>query len=197
MQSFSTFVSLNERFVNLLPQHEEEKHKHKHEVFNMLQHAYKDQGGIHGSGFKDPDDMVKNIPFWKIHKKEGKITSVSMYKDSQGRKRVAVATNGTEEGKKSLTTMMGDDYKRNRAHGEISGKSLSFMKKHVDVLKHAKTFDQAKEYHAKKGDEVRKPSEDDPEVKRHPELKDHFYQRKIGDEWHTKVLVGHTNKPIK
>lgn len=196
MKSFSDYVRLDEKFVNLLPQHEEEKHKHKHEIFNMLQSAYKDQGGIHGTGFKDPDDMVKNIPFWKIHKKEGKITSVSMYKDSQGRKRVAVASNGSEEGKKSLSTMMTDDLNRGRSHGEVSGKSLSFMKKHINVLDHARTFEQAKKYHAAKGDEVRKPLEDDAEVKRHPELKDHFYQRKIGNEWHTKVLLGHADKPI-
>lgn len=196
MISFNEYIRLDERFVNLLPRHEEEKHKHKHEIFNMLQKSYADQGGIHGSGFKDPDDMVKHIPFWKIHKKDGKITSVSMYKDSQGRKRVAVASNGSEEGKKALGNMMSDDLKRSRSHGEVSGKSLSFMKKHINVSDHAHTYEEAKKYHSVKGDEVRKPPEDDAEVKRHPELKDHFYQRKIGDQWHTKVLLGRGDNPI-
>lgn len=197
MISFTEYTRLDERFVNLLDKDEAEKHKHKHEVFHMLQKAYADQGGIHGSGFKSPDDMVKNIPFWKMHKKDGKVTSVSLYKDSQGRKRVAVASDGTEEGKKALGSAMQADFKQNRAHGEVSGKSLSFLKKQVHILDHARTYEEAQKYHAVKGDEIKRPEADDPEVKRHPELKDHFYQRKIGDEWHTKVLLGHNNKPIK
>ena len=48
----------------------------------MIQKAYADQGGMHGSGFKSPEDMVKNIPMWKLSKKDGKVTSVAMYKDS-------------------------------------------------------------------------------------------------------------------
>lgn len=196
-KDFQEYLQLDERFVNLLPKDEAAKHEHKHEVFKMLQKSYEDQGGIHGSGFHSPDDMVKNIPFWKMHKKDGKITSVSMYKDSQGRKRVAVASNGTEEGKKALAKSMADDFKQNRSHGEVSGKSLSFLKKQINIKDHAHSFESAKAYHSAKGDEIKKPDDKDPEVVRHPELKDHFYQRKIGDSWHTKVLLGFNNKPIK
>ena len=189
---------LDEGFKNLMPHHEEEKHKHKHEVFHMLQKAYKDQGGIHGTGFKSPDDMVKHIPMWKLGHKNGKIHSVSMYKDSgSGRKRVAMATDGSEEGKKSASEVMHHDLKQKRAHMEVSGKSLSFMKKHTDIKQHLHSFDSAKAYHEKNGDKISKPAHDDPEVLRHPELKDHMYTRKIGDHIHTKVLLGTVGKHIK
>jgi hypothetical protein len=56
--------------------------------------------------------------------------------------------------------------------------------KHEDVKKHLD------------GEGIRKPPHDDPEVVRHPDLKDHFYQRKIGDHWHTKVMIGTAGKKI-
>lgn len=198
MNSFKEYLELNETFKNLLPHHEEEKHKFKHQVFDMVQHAYKEQGGIHGSGFKSPDDMVKNIPMWKIGHKDGVIHSVAMYKDSgSGRKRVAVATNGTPEGKKAITDVMKSDLKQKRAHMEVSGASLSFLKKHANISDFAHSYERAKAYHAKNGDEVSKPEADDPEVKKHPELVNHFYRRKIGDHYHTKILLGTEGKTIK
>lgn len=201
-QTFKEYLAeqklLSESFTNLLPHHEEEKHKIKHEVFHMLQHAYKEQGGIHGNGFKSPDDMVKNIPMWKVGHKDGKIHSVAMYKDSgSGRKRVAVATNGTPEGKKAITDVMKSDLKQKRAHMEVSGASLSFLKKHSDVGEHAYSFEDAKAYHEKNGDHVTRPAKDDPEVLRHPELAHKMYSRKIGDHVHTKILLGYKDKKIE
>ena len=46
-------------------------------------------------------------------------------------------------------------------------------------------------------DPIRHAPDDDPEVTRHPEFKNHFYQRKIGDHWHTKVMLGKAGNPIK
>lgn len=196
MDSFKQF-QLNERFVNLLPHHEDEKHKHSKEVFDMVHKAYSKMGGIHGSGFKDHHDMVKNIHMWKLHKKDGKVRSVALYKNGpSGRKRVAVATDGTPEGKHGLGRMMHDDVKRHRSFNELSGASLGFLKKNVgDVKPHALPHHEVKKH--LKGDEIRPAPHDDEEVKRHPELKDHFYQRKIGDHWHTKVMVGTPGKHIK
>lgn len=196
MQSFSSYLA--EAFVNLLPHHEDQKHAHKKEVFDLVQKAYESQGGIHGNGFKSPDDMVKNIHMWKMHKKDGKVKAVTLYKDSgNGRKRVAVATDGSDEGKTAASKMMTDDFTRSRAHAEVSGKSLSFLKKHVNVKDHAHSFEYAKAYHAKAGDHVERPADDDPEVVRHPELKDHFYVRKIGGQNHTKLMMGAVGKNIK
>jgi hypothetical protein len=186
---------LEERFINLLPQHEKEKQDHAKHVHDMLTKSYADQGGIQGSGFENPESMVKKIPMWKLHKSDGKIRAAALYKDKTGRKRVAIATDGSDEGKKAAARIMVDDLRQGRSYGETSGKSLSFMKKNAGehLKKHVKTFDEASKI---SGDELRKPPSDDPDVQRHPEYKDHFYQRKIGDEWHTKLMVGTHGKTI-
>ena len=194
MLSFREYLS--EQYKNLLPRHEEDKVKHAHEVFNLIQTAYKDQGGIHGSGFKSPEDMVQNIPMWKLSKKDGKVTGVALYKDSEGRKRVAIATDGSDHGKKAIGNVVRDDLKQTRAHMEVSGKSLSFLKKQIHISDHVHSYEAAEKYHAQNGTQISHPPEDDPEVVRHPELKDHFYQRKIGDHFHTKLLLGKTGNSI-
>lgn len=189
---------LSEGFTNLLPDHEAEKHKHAEHVFNMVQHAYSPIGGIHGSGFKNHHDMVKNIPMWKLHKDStGKVRAAALYKDKEGRKRVAIASDGSPEGKKGLSNIVKNDIQRGRSYAEISGPSLSFHKKQVDNLAH-----HAIPHHEVKrlmpDDEIRTHvPHDDPEVQRHPELKKHFYQRKIGDTWHTKIAVGTPGHTIK
>lgn len=193
MKTFKHY--LEERFINLLPHHEDKKREHAEEIHTMLQKAYKPIGGIHGSGFNSPEDMVKNIPMWKIHRHEGKIKAVALYKDKEGRKRVAVATDGSEEGKKGLANIMKNDLTQHRSYGETSGKSLSMIKKHVpDITQHALKFDQVKSLTK---DPIRKPPENDEEIKRHPELKDHFYQRQIGSDWHTKIMLGTPHKAVK
>lgn len=110
---------------------------------------------------------------------------------------VAMGTDGSPEGKAGATKMLSDDLRLNRAHTELSGKALSHIKKHTNLTKHLKTFDEAKAYHSARGDEISRPEADDPEVARHPELKDHFYSRKIGDKIHTKLLLGTMGKTIK
>jgi hypothetical protein len=197
MKTFSQYLHLVESFKNFLPKHEEEKRRHAEEIHGMLHRAYESQGGLKGSGFASPEEMVNKIPMWKISRKDGKINAVAMYKDSNGRKRVAVATDGSPEGKNALSSIMKDDLKRNRSHVEISGKSLAFSKRHMNVGEFAKTYDEAHDYHTSKGEEIRRPHPTDPEMLAHPELHNNLYSRKIGDEWHTKVLLGTTGKQIK
>jgi len=196
MLTFKEF--LEERFVNFLPHHEAEKTAHADHVHDMLQKSYADQGGIHGSGFESPQAMVKKIPMWKLHRSDGKVRAAALYKDKEGRKRVAIATDGSDEGKKAAARIMVDDIRQGRSYGETSGKSLSFLKKNTGehLKKHVKSYDEASKIVTAGGDEVRKPPEDDTEVQRHPEYKDHFYQRKIGGEWHTKLMVGTSGKTI-
>jgi len=190
MFSFKDFLS--EGFSILHPEHEDEKREHAEHVFNMVQNAYRSIGGIHGSGFKDHHDMVKHIPIWKLHKDHtGKVRAVGLYKVKNGKtKRVAVATDNTGQGKKGLKHIVKNDLDSKRAFVETSGPSLAFHKKvHGDLTKHALTHDQVRKHLP--DDEIRPAPHDDPEVQRHPELKKHFYQRKIGGEWHTKVALGH------
>lgn len=189
MYTFSKYIE--ETFVNLFGD-DPRKHKHAKEVHDMLQQSYKKVGGIHGSGFRSPEDMVKNIPMWKLKRHNGKIVSAAMYKDKGGRKLVASGSDGSPEGKKGVVEIGKSDLSTGRAYGEKSGPSLSALKKNkgVDFIKqNAIPFNDVKK-HVDKSDEIRKPQDDDEEVTRHPELKNHFYQRKIGDEWHTKIMLG-------
>jgi hypothetical protein len=180
--TFNEYRELNEVFHNFLPKDIEKKKAHSKEVFDLVQKSYSDQGGIKGSGFSSPDDMVKNIPMWKVAKKDGKITSVALYKDTHG--------------KKHAGEMMSSDLRHNRSHMEISGKSLSFLKKTTDITPHLHTFDSAKKFHKSRGDEIFRPSDDDKEVVRHPELKDHMYSRMLGGQLHTKVMMGYLGNHI-
>lgn len=189
---------LEERFVNLL--HDDpRKHDYAHEVHGLLQKSYSKIGGIHGSGFRDPHDMVKNIPMWKLKKKEGKIVSAVLYKDKAGRKSVATASDGTDEGKKGVAEIYRDDLKHGRSYGERSSAALSFTKRIVgsDELKNHVVPYHHVHKHLDANDEIRKPPHDDPDVQKHPEFKDHFYQRKIGNEWHTKLMLGKPGMKIR
>lgn len=192
MLSFKEF--LNESFKNLLPKDIDQKSKYADEVFSLIQKAYADQNGIHGSGFRNPLDMVKNIPMWKMSMLNGKVTGVALYKDKEGRKRVAIATDGSDHGKKAIGEVMKEDLRMQRAYMEVSGKSLSFLKKQVNVLDFARDFDAVKK--TLSDDEITRPPADDPEVKRHPELADYFYQRKISGESHTKIMLGKTGNKL-
>jgi len=187
---------LQERFVTLTPSQQDYKQQYKQQVFDMLQKAYADQGGMHGSGFGSPDDMVAHIPLWKMVRRNGEIVAVAMYKDTQGRKRVAVATNGTDLGKKGLADIMINDLTQGRSYGEISGKSLAFLKKQIDVQPYLIPFETAAKILATRGDSIEKPQQDDPEMIRNPDLADFLYSRKIGADIHTKVMVGTPNKKI-
>lgn len=181
---------LLERFINLF---EPEKKKiYADEVWELVQNSYKKIGGIKGSGFNSKEDMIKNIPFWKLAKKNGKIVALSLYKDKNGRKRVASATDGTEEGKNQLEILGREDITRKRAYAEVSSSSLSFMKRRWKGDRPFEEYiippEKAEEI---LGDELKYPvSDDDPEVQRHPDLKKYFYQREIGGHYHTKLMVG-------
>jgi len=190
MSTFPLFKVLIERYINLLPQDSVQKNELKDQVYSMLQKAYANQGGIAGNGFRSPDDMVANIPFWKIARKNGRIVAVGMYKDRIGRKRIAVATDGSPEGKAAAADMSVADLTQERGYGEISGRSLSFLRKQLDIKPYLISYDLAAAILAKLGDEVHRPAQNDPEIIRHPDLKQYFYTRIIGDQPHTKLMVG-------
>jgi len=130
MKKIKEFLLL-EKFVNLLPANQEEKEQYKNEVYGILQKAYAEIGGLTGSGFKNPDDMVENIPFWKLARRGKNITAVVLYKDKTGRKDVAVATDGTDQGKKDLAMMFRENIKMGRSYAEMSGAALGFLRKNL------------------------------------------------------------------
>lgn len=184
---------LSERYVNVLSV--DDKEKNKETVFKLLTDSYASIGGLKGNGFRSPDDMVKNIPMWKMVRRNGKIVAVAMYKDKNGRKRVAVGSDGTQEGKAAVASIFKEDFAR--AYFEISERSLGF---HVKILGYDFIKSNAVRPENVKGitgDDVEYPvGDDDPEVKKHPQLKEFFYRRSVGGHMHTKILLGTTGKKI-
>lgn len=188
--------NLTEHYENLFPKDEEKRHKYKHEVFNKLQKSYEKIGGIAGSGFNDPDDMVKNVHMWKLHKnKHGEIIAGKMYKDSKGiRKGVAAFTNGTDEGKAALAKM--NKHEATRSVTEVSGPALGFLKKTAGeehLKKYAKSPEDAQRILGKKKN-ISTDNVESHYKEKYPEIKDKFYSRGIGDHAHTKVMIGTEKK---
>jgi hypothetical protein len=187
--SFRDFLS--ESYYNYLPNNKDKKEKDAVVIHKMIHDAYVSQGGNKSPELATPESMVNEIPFWKVSKNGGTITAVALYIDGgKGRKRIAIASDGSEHGKKALGKIVSDDLKQERAHAEVSGKSLSFLKKQIDLKNYVHSFEDAKAYHASKDKTVTKPEDTDPEVVRHPELKNNFYVRMIAGHAHTKLMLG-------
>jgi len=184
---------LVERFVNLLGD-DPEKDKYVDVVWDMITKSYARIGGIQGKGFSSKEDLINNIPFWKLVRKDGDIVAGAFYRDKAGRKRVAVATNGTDTGKVALASIMANDF--DRAYFEVSDPSLGFMIKQVGldfVQGYARSVEQAQQI---SGDELQAPPADDPHVVKYPSLANNFYQRDIGGHMHTKIMLGTTGNKI-
>ena len=184
---------LVERFVNLLGD-DPEKDKYVDVVWDMITKSYARIGGIQGKGFSTKEDLINNIPFWKLVRKDGDIVAGAFYRDKAGRKRVAVATNGTDTGKVALASIMANDF--DRAYFEVSDPSLGFMVKQVGldfVQGYARSVEQAQQI---SGDELQAPPADDPHVVKYPSLANNFYQRDIGGHMHTKIMLGTAGNKI-
>lgn len=188
---------LTEKFINLFS--DKEKNEYKDEVFSSIQQAYAPIGGIKGSGFNSAEDMVKNLPMWKLSRKDGKIVAGVLYKDKGGRKVVASFTDGTVEGKKQLADILKNEF--TRSYTEVSEAALGFIRKISGVAtieKFAIPRDKVKSMLKLKDDEFSTDvPEDDRNVQSLPTLKDYFYQRKIGGHFHTKIMIGNPTKIIR
>lgn len=117
-------ITLLEHYVNLLTR--EDKEKYVDQVWDMLQKAYEPIGGFKSAA--DKDDLIGSS-IWKLIRKGGKIVSVAIYKDQFGRKSIAIATDGTPEGKAELIKLKSEDFKLQRAWCEASGKAETLLVK--------------------------------------------------------------------
>ena len=189
---------LAERFLNIFHTDTEQREQYRDTVWAMLQKAYEPIGGIKGSGFRSKDDMVANIPFWKIVRRGTDITAVVMYKDKTGRKLVAIATNGTPQGKKDLAEMVIADLKQDRSFMELSDTALKFLVRQVGydlIVKYAKTPQDAAKILV--NNQIEQPDPKSPDYTNHTPLQKFFYGRKIGGHLHTKILMGTTGNKIQ
>ena len=186
---------LNEKYLNLFTNTKGviSRNEYKDEVYELLQKAYKDIGGIKGNGFNSADDMVKNMPFWKIAKVKGKIVAIILYKDKNGRKAVAMATDGSRDGILKLKDILKNEL--SRSYMEASSNALRFAIKFLGVellKKYAISIDDVKQL--LHDDEILEVSE--KYKTDYPDLADYFYSRKIGSSIETKIMIGTPNLKI-
>ena len=196
MLKFTEFLSLNESFKNLIGKNED-KLKYVDQVWDIIQDSYKEIKGIHGSGFKNKQDMIDNINFWKLSIKGDMIIAVALYKDKDGRKVVAYGTNRSDEGKKKLLEIIKSDL--TRSYVELSKATLAMLMKNVpwsELKKFIRTPDEASKFLNKEITPVSiidiNDLEEDAQLSlsKFPQLKDYGYIREIGGENHFKVMFG-------
>lgn len=202
MVAFQSFIS--ERFVNVIGTNDFDlKNKYAQQVWNILQTSYASIGGIKGSGFNSIDDMIKNIPMWKMVVKNGVVHAVVMYKDRGGRKSVAVGSNGSDYAKKHLADLMKVEI--TRSYGEKSKASLGAVMKLIpwDILKnYIKTPTEASKVIEKTTiaiEDVERnewPSDAVTTLTRYPELLKFGYMRTISGKLTFKVMIGSAGNRI-
>jgi len=202
MLSFSQFI--NENYKNFIgTSSTEDRRKWAPQVWNILQKSYQDIGGIKGTGFKSQEDMIQNIPFWKLYVKNDKVLVAVFYKDKNGRKTVAIATDGSE----SAMKVVGDVYKASIgvSYGEKSGPALGKMMKTVDWSDLEPFMLKPETVNKLTGDEVipikkfgtaNLDEKDLFTYNKYPQLRPYMYVRELGGEMHLKVAMGTPNLPI-
>ncbi|MHB8124002.1 MAG: hypothetical protein ACYDG4_18100 [Desulfuromonadaceae bacterium] len=181
MLSFAEYLNERVLSIGLKADHEQHREKHRAEIHDMLRAAYEPIGGYGGneSGSKAESDAIHHDisnSIIKATKRDGKISSVNLYKDQHGRKSIASATDGSAQGKKDFMSTKGEDHTQKRAWGEVSGK-VSHL--HSKIGTPDIPASRAKELLGK-------------DVKPHADGV--HYDRKIGDHEHTKKMVGHPKK---
>lgn len=173
--SLKTFLS--EKFYNAF--NREQKEKFADQVWEILVQSYKPIGGLRGIDSKE--DMIANVPMWKVAYVKDKVLAVVLYKDKgQGRKLVAVATDGSIEGKDLLRNMMKDEF--TRSFTEVSGPFFKFLNKHYPEL--------VKQYTI--------PPEQVEKIlgKKVVPTKNGFYKREIQGSILEKIMLGTPHKTI-
>jgi hypothetical protein len=171
---------LTERFITT--QDSSAKEKHLPDLIDHYKKSYSNLDGGYGGHGAGTDrehhaivsDIMNPHHIVKIHKKDGKVLSSTIYKKQHGRKMIAASTNGTTEGKHSLMGVLSDDHTQKRAWGELSGALAHVAKKHGWPNVH----------NSQAGSLTGK------EILRHDPNGEH-YDRLIGGERHTKSIHGH------
>jgi hypothetical protein len=171
---------LNEHYVTVT--NNNDMNKYVDIVWDMLQNAYKEIGGFLTA--KTKDELIKKSSLWKMVRRNGKILAVKIYTSKKGgRKSIACATNGTQEGKDALYSILKEDIKmmdQRQAWAEVSGKmeylynkfgGVVVPSKYVqDILKDKEIFGQKDDGH---------------------------YSRNIKGEPHEKIMFGWIDPEIK
>ena len=176
-----------------------EKTQYANVVYNLLEDAYASCGGINlASGFKNADDMIMNIPVWRLTFKNNELISVMLFKVKSNKlKMVAYAPLIDIDPvirKSDLQFML------NNSFAELSGKLLSITLKEIKSTWRGFVSRSPKQTLKKEiitlstylnTKALPKNSEGMywKLKKDYPELLEYCYLRKIGNEFKLKILV--------
>ena len=122
-------MNVFESYVNISD--EESKRKYAQSVWEILQLSYESLGGIKGYGFESIENMISKIPFWKVIKSNNKVVACILYKDKNGRKLVALGSDGSKEGKRAIAKAIIEEVKTKRSWYEISKDLLKFVERNI------------------------------------------------------------------
>lgn len=201
LMKFKTF--LNEGFVNLI-QDDPKKSDYVDAVWDMIQKSYAPIGGIKTNGFQSKEAMMK-LPFWKVGTVKGKPVAVTIYKDKNGRKSVASATDGSDEGKMRIKNMMAAELKR--SYGEKSKAALGtalkvtppdVIKQFLILPKDVQALDPKEKIIPIKGMPKKDwPADAKTTIEKYPYLIDYGYFRDFGGTMLFKVMMGTPGNKVR
>jgi hypothetical protein len=168
-------------------------------VYNLLETAYKDCGGINlASGFKNIEDMINSIPVWRLSFVNNELISVMLFKVKSNKLKMVAYAPLLEIDpalrKSDLEFML------NNSYAELSGKLLSITLKEINnnwqnfVSKNPENIINRKliplNVYLENG---MLPSNSEGmywKLKNdYPQILEYCYLRKIGNEFKLKVLI--------
>lgn len=197
IKGFKQFIA--EGFVNaIIGKDDATRIKYAGAVYDLLQSTYAKIGGIKGSGFTSKEDMIRSIPFWKLYFSNDKLVLAILYKDRNGRKAVAIATDRSKKAIRLLQSVLKSTF--HISFGEYSKGLLIFILKNFSIKFLSPYIIHPKDVARITSDHIIIPTPD--YVQSHLDKfdrsvyesyiawKDYFYVREIGDEMHLKMMIG-------
>lgn len=179
MESFKHFITEKVLSIGINPEHEDFRENHRQEIHDMLHNSYSTIGGYAGleSGSKEESEAIHHDitnGLIKATKRNGKLTAVSIYKKSHGRKLIAAGSDGTKQGSADFKKTNLEDNTQKRAWAEVSGavEKISRNQGHPEV-----SSDRAEKLLS--GKKVTK------------EKGTNYYTRDIGGKPRRKIMLGH------
>lgn len=130
---------LIERILNLHTV--DERKPYLDQVWDLLQRSYKKLGGF--KSVANPEELLNEPGYWKVIRRKGKVTAVTIYKKSPKTKNYKVIASASEtsydpekdrykatpQGLSDYEMMKKSDIKTNRSWAEVSGPAEVFMKR--------------------------------------------------------------------
>lgn len=169
---------LQERYLSLFDL--ESRKQFLDVVWDMMELSYRNIGG--NMSFLNKEELLNDSFMWKLVRKDGNIVACVIYKQKHPstRKTVSIGNDGSDVGKQSVLKVLLEDIKMKRSYAEVSE-----AVEHILVNKHG-----AEKIPNKYASQI---------LNKHILSLDedgYHYQRYIGGEKKTKVLIGNVEEII-